>query len=50
MKGTIITCLRELVTSRKGPDALIDLAVGLARGMGAYFNESITVTKLSATV
>jgi hypothetical protein len=37
----------SLLISYESPRGLIDLAIGLTRGMGDYFNEKISVTRLS---
>jgi len=37
----------SLLVKYESSRGLVDLAIGLARGMGAYFKESITVEKLS---
>lgn len=40
---------RTLLVTYKSSRGLIDLYVGLARGVGAYFEEKLSVEKLSAT-
>jgi hypothetical protein len=37
----------SLLVSYESPRNLVDLAIGLARGMGDYFKEKISITKLS---
>ena len=38
-----------LLVSYESPRGLVDLAIGLARGMGDYFGEKIVITKLSSS-
>jgi hypothetical protein len=53
MKGTIVrfkvvtSGKDSLVVSYESPRGPVDLAIGLARGMGDYYGEKVSIAKLS---
>lgn len=45
MKGVIMVCLSRMVQEKYR--GLIDICIGLVKGVGKHFHEDLKVTKLS---